>query len=80
LLQGAITSVCDGLGVKPDADTEEDAPGNSFVRQMLALGRLVCERIQGELHHDMKRAIAVVQSGFEYDIDLIADGFIMDPD
>jgi hypothetical protein len=47
---------------------------------MLALGRLVCERIQGELHHDVKRAIAVVQSGFEYDIDLIADGFIMDPD
>jgi hypothetical protein len=24
--------VCDGLGVEPDADTEEDAPGNSFVR------------------------------------------------
>jgi hypothetical protein len=32
LLQGAITSVCDGLGVEPDADTEEDALGNSFVR------------------------------------------------
>jgi hypothetical protein len=31
LLQGAITSVCDGLGVEPDADTEEDALGNSFV-------------------------------------------------
>jgi hypothetical protein len=37
--------VCDGLGVEPDADTEEDASGNSFVRRMAALGRLVCEKI-----------------------------------
>jgi hypothetical protein len=51
LLQGAITSVCDGLGVEPDTDTEEDAPGNSFVRQMVALGRLVRERIRGRFHH-----------------------------
>jgi hypothetical protein len=80
LLQGAIASVCDGLRVKPDADTEEDAPGNSFVRQMVALGRLVRERIRGGLHHGVKRALAVVRSGFVYDMDLIADGFITDPD
>jgi hypothetical protein len=40
ILQGAINSVCDGLGVEPDA------PGNSFVRRMAALGRLVRERIR----------------------------------
>jgi hypothetical protein len=45
LLQGAITSICGGLGVELDADTEEDAPGNSFVRRMVALGYLVRERI-----------------------------------
>jgi hypothetical protein len=72
--------VCDGLGVKPDANTEEDAPGNSFVRRMAALGRLVHEKIRGGLHHGVKRAIAVVWSGFEYDMGLIADGFIMDLD
>jgi hypothetical protein len=71
LLHGAITSVC---------DTEEDAPGNSFVRRMVALGRLVRERIRGGLHHGVKRAMAVVRSGFVYDVDLIADGFIIDPD
>jgi hypothetical protein len=80
LLQGAITSVCDGLGVEPDTDTEEDAPGNSFVHRMVVLGRLVRERIRGGLHHDVKRALAVVRSRFVYDMDLIADGFIMDPD
>jgi hypothetical protein len=80
LLQGAITSVCNGLGVEPDADTEEDAPGNSFVRQMAALGSLVREKIQGGLHHGVKRAMAFVRSGFEYDMDFIADGFITDPD
>jgi hypothetical protein len=45
LLQGAITLVCDGLRVEPDADTEEDAPRNSFVRRMAALDRLVREKI-----------------------------------
>jgi hypothetical protein len=80
LLQGTISSVCDGLGVEPDADTEEDAPGNSFVRRMVALGRLVWERIRGSLHHGVKRALAVVRSGFVYDMELVADGFITDPD
>jgi hypothetical protein len=47
---------------------------------MVALGRLVRERIRGGLHHGVKRALAVVWSGFVYDMDLVADGFIMDPD
>jgi hypothetical protein len=72
--------VCDGLGVEPNADTEEDAPGNSFIRRMAALGRFVHEKIRGELHHGVKRAMAVVRSGFEYDMDLVADGFITDVD
>jgi hypothetical protein len=45
LLQGTITSVCDGLGVEPDANTKEDATGNSFVGQMTTLGGLVREKI-----------------------------------
>jgi hypothetical protein len=75
-----ITSVCDGLGVKPDVNTEEDAPANSFVRRMAVLGCLIREKIRGGLHHGVKRAMAVIRSGFEYDMGLIADGFIMDPD
>jgi hypothetical protein len=47
---------------------------------MAALGRLVCEKIRGGLHHGVKRAMAVIRSGFEYDMGLIANGFIMDPD
>jgi hypothetical protein len=47
---------------------------------MVALGRLVRERIRGSLHHGVKRALAVVRSGFVYDMELIADGFITDPD
>jgi hypothetical protein len=67
-------------GVEPDANTEEDAPGNSFVRRMVTLGRLIRETIQGGLHHGVKRALAVVRSRFVYDMDLVADGFITDPD
>jgi hypothetical protein len=80
MLQGAISSMCDGLGVEPDADTGEDAPGNSFVCRMAALGRLVRERIRGSLHHGVKRALAVVRSGFVFDMELVAEGFITDPD
>jgi hypothetical protein len=68
------------LGVEPDADTEEDTLGNSFVRRMVALGRLIRERIRGGLHHDVKWAMTVVRSGFVHDMDLIANGFITDPD
>jgi hypothetical protein len=60
--------VCDSLGVERDTDTEEDALGNSFIRWVTALGGLVREKIRGALHHGMKRAMAVVRSGFEYDI------------
>jgi hypothetical protein len=80
LLQGTITTVCDGLGVEPDADTGEDAPGNSFIRRTAALGRLVRERIQGSLHHGVKRALAVIRSGFVFEMKLVADGFITDLD
>jgi hypothetical protein len=80
LLQGAITTVCDGLGVEPDADSGEDAPRNSFIRRMAALGRLVRERIRGSLHHGVKRALAVVRSGFVFAMELVTDGFITDPD
>jgi hypothetical protein len=47
---------------------------------MAALGCLVREKIRGGLHHGVKRAMAVIRSGFEYDMGLIADGFITDPD
>jgi hypothetical protein len=70
--------VCDGLGVEPDADTEEDTPGNSFVRQMMTLGSLIREKVWGTLHHGMKRAMAVTRSGFEYDMGLVTDGFTSD--
>jgi hypothetical protein len=70
--------VCDSLGVEPDTDTKEDAPGNSFVHWVTALGILVREKVQGALHHRVKRALAVIRSGFEYDMGLITDGFTSD--
>jgi hypothetical protein len=72
--------VCDGLEVEPDAYTEENAPGKSFVHRMTALGGLVREKIRGALHYGMKRAMAIIRSGFKYDMGLIADGFTSNPD
>jgi hypothetical protein len=72
--------VCDGLGVEPDANTREYVLGNSFARQMVALGRLAREKIRDGLYHGVKRALAVVRSGFVFDMKLVAEGFITDPD
>jgi hypothetical protein len=46
---------------------------------MTSLGNLVREKVRGALHHGVKRALAVVRSGFEYDMGLIVDGFTSDP-
>jgi hypothetical protein len=46
---------------------------------MTVLGNLVREKVWGALHHGVKRALAVVHSGFEYDMGLVADGFTSDP-
>jgi hypothetical protein len=67
--------VSNNIGVEPDADTEEDVLGNSFMCCMTSLCNLVREKVRGALHHGVKRALAVVRSGFEYDMSLIADGF-----
>jgi hypothetical protein len=47
---------------------------------MVVLGCLVRERIRGRLHHGVKRGLAVIRSGFMYDMDIIANGFVTDPD
>jgi hypothetical protein len=47
---------------------------------MIALGCLVREKIRDELHHGVKRAMVVILYGFEYNMCLIADGFISDLD
>jgi hypothetical protein len=70
--------VCDSLGVEPDADTEEDTSGNSFVHWMTTLGSLVCEKVRGALYHGVKRAMVVIRSGFKYDMGIVANGFTSD--
>jgi hypothetical protein len=46
---------------------------------MTSLGNLVREKVRGALHHGVKRALAVVRSGFEYDMGVVADGFTSNP-
>jgi N-acyl-L-homoserine lactone synthetase len=47
---------------------------------MMALGGLIREKIRGALHRGVKRAMTVVQSGFEYDMGLVTDGFTSNSD
>jgi hypothetical protein len=47
---------------------------------MVALGRLAQEKIRDGLHHGVKRALAIVRSGFVFDMKLVVEGFITHPD
>lgn len=44
------------------------------------LSGVVQDQIRGALHHGVKRALAVIHSGFQYDIGLVVDSFVSDPD
>jgi hypothetical protein len=47
---------------------------------MTTLGGLVRKKIRVAPHHGVKRAMAVIWSGFEYDMGLVVDGFTSDLD
>jgi hypothetical protein len=61
-------------------DKDEALQAAEKVRRMMALDRLVREKVRGVLLHGVKGAMAVVRSGFEYDMGLVADWFHLRPE
>ena len=75
-----MSSFCEELGVESESAIEGDARGDSLLRRFSSAVGEVSERVHSALHIGVKRALAVVRSAYEYDFDVVSDGFVFDPD
>jgi len=56
----------------------EEARGDALIDQLCYLGATLRDRVQDALHVGVKRAMAVVCSGFSYDMEVVSHGFVTD--
>ena len=59
-------------------ESREAARGDALVDQLCYLGAALMDRVRDALHTRVKRAMAVVYSGFSYDMEVVSHGFITD--
>jgi len=75
------TAICDlstSWEVEPIDESREEARGDALVDQLCYLGATLRDRVRDALHIGVKRAMAVVCSGFSYDIEVVSHGFVTD--
>ena len=58
--------------------SREEARGDALVDQLCYLGATLRDRVRDTLHVGVKRAMAVVCSGFSYDMEVVSHGFVSD--
>ena len=56
----------------------EAARADALVDQLCYLGATLRDRVRDALHTGVKRAMAVVYSGFSYDMEVVSHGFVTD--
>ena len=59
-------------------EMREVARGDALVDQLCYLGAMLRDRVRDALHTGVKRAMAVVCSGFSYDMEVVSHGFVTD--
>jgi len=57
-------------------ESKEKARGDALVDQLCYLGATLRDRVRDALHIRVKRAMAVVSSGFSYDMEVVSHGFV----
>ena len=62
----------------PVDESREAARGDALVDQLCYLGAMLRDRVRDALHTGVKRAMAVVCSGFSYDMEVVSHGFVTD--
>jgi len=73
-----ISNLWTSWEVEPMDESREDARGNALVDQLCYLGATLRDRVRDALHIGVKRAMAVVCSGFSYDMEVVSHGFVID--
>jgi hypothetical protein len=67
----AISAFCRTFGL-------DDVPSGSSPQSCLrALGGHVRSRLRGVLHHDVRRAFAVLASHYDVDLELVSEGYCL---
>jgi len=74
----AISDLLTSWEIEPMDESKEDARGDALVDQLCYLGATLRDRVRDALHIRVKRAMAVVCSGFSYDMELVSHGFVTD--
>jgi len=64
--------------LKPVDKSRETARGKALVDQLCYLGATLRDRVRDALHTGVKRAMAVVSSGFSYNMEVVSHDFITD--
>ena len=77
-LRTAINDLSASWELEPTNKEGEAAQGDALVDQLCYLGATVRDRVRDALHTRVKRAMAVVCSGFSYDMEVVSHGFVTD--
>jgi len=74
----AISDLSASWEVEPMDESREDARGDALVDQLCYIGATLRDRVRDAVHIGVKQAMAVVCSGFSYDMEVVSHGFITD--
>ena len=77
-LRTAIGDLSASWELEPVDESKEEARGDALVDQLCYLGATLRDRVRDALHIGVKRAMAVVCSGFSYDMEVVSHGFVTD--
>ena len=77
-VQTAISDLSTSWEIEPMDESKEDARGDALVDQLCYIGATLRDRVRDALHIGVKRAMAVVCSGFSYDMEVVSHGFVTD--
>jgi len=77
-LRTAISDLSASWELEPVDESREAARGDALVDQLCYLGAMLRDRVRDALHIGVKRAMAVVCSGFSYDMEVVSHGFVTD--
>jgi len=77
-LRTAINDLSASWELEPADESREEARGDALVDQLCYLGATLRDQVRDALHTGVKRAMAVVCSGFSYDMEVVSHGFVTD--
>jgi hypothetical protein len=77
-LRMVINDLSASWKLEPVDESREEARGDALVDQLCYLGATLRDRVRDALHTGVKRAMAVVCSGFSYDMEVVSHGFVTD--